>query len=508
LRISRNTVRVIVKQQGKFTREPRSDKRNLDRDLLERLYRECDGWVQRIHERLQEEAGIAVGYSTLTRCLRDAGLSRQRPVRCQRVPDEPGVEMQHDTSPYHLQLAGQRTRVIASLLYLRYSKRRYLRFYRAFNRFTMKTFFHEALTFWGYAASHCIIDNTNLARWRGVGARAVIVPEMEQFAKQYGFCFLCHALQHPNRKAGEERSFWTVETNFLRGRTFAHLADLNEQARHWATERMDQRPQTKARLIPAQLFQHESADLHRLPEGLTPPYRVHERITDQYGYVAFAANYYWVPGTGRDAVKLFEYAERIKIYRQQILLAEYPLPPDGVRLQRFSPPGAPKPRHQPQHRRRDSQQEEQRLRALGGEVADYLDYVRTAVGLHRHRFLRELLAFSRQVPRSVFLQVAQRALHYRIVDLETLRRIAWLYLNQDTSTASPVDYDETFSQRPAYQEGCWTTVPDLSAYDPSPEKAGENPLENPLENQEIEPHDHDPHAEEPREEEDDDDRPF
>ena len=49
---------------------------------------------------------------------------------------------------------------------------------------------------------------------------ALIVPEMEAFAKQYGFVFRCHEIGHCNRKAGEERSFWTVETNFLPGRTF------------------------------------------------------------------------------------------------------------------------------------------------------------------------------------------------------------------------------------------------------------------------------------------------
>ena len=84
--------------------------------------------------------------------------------------------------------------------------------------------------FWGYRARQCIIDNTNLARLRGTGANAVMVPEMEAFARQYGFVFRCHALKHPNRKAGEERSFWTVETNFLPGRTFQSLEDLNQQA--------------------------------------------------------------------------------------------------------------------------------------------------------------------------------------------------------------------------------------------------------------------------------------
>ena len=66
------------------------------------------------------------------------------------MPDEPGAEMQHDTSPYLVKLADRESKLIASLLYLRYSKRRYLKFYRAFNRFKMKCFLHEALMFWGY----------------------------------------------------------------------------------------------------------------------------------------------------------------------------------------------------------------------------------------------------------------------------------------------------------------------------------------------------------------------
>ena len=122
--------------------------------------------------------------------------------------------------------------------------------------------------FWGYAATKCIIDNTNLARLRGAGSQAVIVPEMDAFSKRYGFQFVCHALDHPNRKAGNERSFWSVETSFLPGRTFESLEDLNQQARQWATERMEHRVLTKARVIPAQLFEHERLYLNPLPEHL------------------------------------------------------------------------------------------------------------------------------------------------------------------------------------------------------------------------------------------------
>ena len=104
LHVSRSAVRAIVKQQGKIARKQRHDKMQIDSELLERLYRECDGWIQRIHEKLVEEEGIQVGYSTLTRMLREMGLSRNQPTRCDRVPDEPGAEMQHDTTLYQVKL--------------------------------------------------------------------------------------------------------------------------------------------------------------------------------------------------------------------------------------------------------------------------------------------------------------------------------------------------------------------------------------------------------------------
>jgi hypothetical protein len=103
------------------------------------------------YEKLAEEEGMEVKYSTLTRRLRQLGISKSRQSRCSQAPDEPGAEMQHDTTVYSLKLGEQPHRVVASVLYLRYSKRRYLKFYRCFNRFQMKCFLHEALTYWGYA---------------------------------------------------------------------------------------------------------------------------------------------------------------------------------------------------------------------------------------------------------------------------------------------------------------------------------------------------------------------
>lgn len=463
LQVGRNTVRRIIRRQGKAVPPPRP-RLELDEELLRTLYTLCNGRAQRMHEKLTEELGVEVTYPTLTRRLRELGISSPPPRRCDQVPDEPGAEMQHDTTSYTVTLDGKPVRLVASVLYLRYSKRRYLKFYRRFERFTMKCFLHESLTCWGHGARVCIIDNTNLARLHGTGAAAVIAPEMAHFAQSHGFRFVCHELGHPNRKAGEERSFWTVETNFLPGREFRNLEDLNAQAFEWATVRMEQRPQGKGRIVPAKMFEHECHYLAELPAHLPAPYRAHERATDQYGYVAFEGNYYWVPGTRRDTIQVLQYAGRIQLYRARECLIEYPLPPDGVRNAKFAPSGQPQPRHQPSNRRHPTQEEEKRLRAMDERAGRYLDFALSPKGIQRHHFLRRLYALSRQMSADLFNRTLERALHYRITDLDTLRRIAALLMNASETPWPALDFDPAFDQRPGYQEGRLTDAPDFSKY--------------------------------------------
>jgi transposase len=468
LGVSRGAVSDIINQEGATPHRVRADKRRIDPELLRRLYTQCEGWIQRVREKLAEEENIQVKYSTLTRMLRDLGISVQTLERCHRVPDKPGAEMQHDTTLYQVQLGGQKVKIIASLLYMRYSKRRYLKFYRAFDRFKMKCFLHEALVFWGYAARSCIIDNTNLARLRGTGSNAIIVPEMVAFGQQHGFAFRCHALNHPDRKAGEERSFWTVETNFLPGRAFQSLADLNQQALEWATVRLENRPQGKAGLIPAQALEHEAGLLVKVPAHLPAPYRIHERDTDQYGYIAFDANYYWVPGTRRQTVKVLEYGERLQICQDRECVAQYPLPGGDVKNQRFSPEGQPVPPQQPNNRKHSSQEEEKRLRAIAPAVAAYLDFALRTPGLQGHQFVRHLFALSQKMTQGLFIKSIERAAKYRITSLEILERIAVLYLGQGAGYLPLAQVHENYQEREAYQEGSLTEKPDLSIYQTPP----------------------------------------
>lgn len=451
----------------------RKDTKAVDPDLLREVLQNTNGYIQRAHEILTEEHKIDVAYSTLTRFVRKQGLLANKDhARHFSVKDIPGEEMQQDTSTYHIKLGDKSYRLIASGLYLRYSKMRYIKFYPYFNRFLMKCFFHEALTFLGYAAGRCIIDNTNLAVLHGTGKDAVFHPEMIQFAKPYGFEWFAHEKGHANRKAGKERNFWTIETNFLAGRTFRDMADLNSQAFDWATERYARRPQARTRLIPVELFENEKPYLVKVPMGLPFPSRILERSTDQHGYVAVNANYYWIPGKSRPNTKVIEYENKIKIYPENENPIEYDLPDWTVRNAKYSPKGVdPNTYGQPRNLKKSCEEEEQKLRNLGQATAEYLDFVKSPESNIRYkpRFIRSLYALTKKLAPPLWSMVIERALKYRLTSMGSLLKISTLALtNSGTASADwPCDdlFEKDYENRPAYREGCFSQENPLGPYE-------------------------------------------
>jgi hypothetical protein len=451
------TLRAIL--AGAREKKARRDKTAIDAALLERVFSDCDGYVQRMHEILTEEHGVAIGYSTLSRLVRQHGLGVQRKDRACHVPDMPGEEMQHDTSLHKVRIGSVKRRVVSCSLYLRYSKMRYLRFYRVFNRFTMKCFIDEALRHWGYTARTCIIDNTNLAVWVGTGSSASMNPEMIAFAQNYGFCWKAHAVGHADRKAGCERNFHTIETNFFPGRRFASLEDMNQQAIQWATVRYAKRPQAKTKLIPLELFETEKSALVKLPAYINTPYLFHKRRIDEYGYVSFNGNFYWVPQTvSVTTVPVLQYAHQLRIMDGHKEVVRYELAADGVKNAMIVPPGhAGTPRHTPRNRKSGCEQEENRLRELGEPVGSYLDMVQLPQNGIRQpaAFIRRLHSLLRQWGQALFAQVLKRAGEYRVYNLATLERIAAQLVQIDAGD-QPIDRDDTphdYRNRAQYRDG-------------------------------------------------------
>lgn len=473
LDLSRNSVKRIIRDRGEPLKILRSDHIKIDPQRIKELYADCEGFMQRIHEKLVEEDKVELGYSTLTRLVRSLGLGAgaKDDRRDSKVPDEPGKEMQHDTSPYTKPIGGRIMKIVGSQLYLRYCKNRYLKFYPSFNRFQMKCFFHEATTHFGYVGETCIIDNTNLAVLHGTGPDAVMVPEMIELGKSHGgFKWRAHKIKHSDRKGGVESGFWFIETNFFPGRTFESLEDLNEQAFEWATRRIVLRPHAKTGLIPAQLFEFEKPSLKKLPPFVPEPVLAHERETDQYGYAAFDGNFYWIPGSGRGRVQVLQSAQKIRIYRNREMLAEYPLPAFGVKHERFKPPGMPAIREYPRNCKKPTGAEEARLRAIDPVVAGFLDFLskEPESAVKKYRLIRQLFRLSLKLAPVLFIDTVSRAHRYRIADMETIDRIAQQLMRENSfemESWCDVEGEDDFQNRDVYREGEFSNPPDMSRYD-------------------------------------------
>jgi hypothetical protein len=177
-----------------------------------------------------------------------------------------------------------------------------------------------------------------------------------------------------------------------------------------------------------------------------------------------------VPGIKREDVKILEYADCLKIYQAGQFLVEYPLPADGVKNGQFSPEGKPPPPgHRANNCKQPTQAEEKHLRGLAPAVNAYLDFALPIKGIQKHQFIRGLLVLSRRISLELLCQSLERARKYQIVSLETVERIAWLYLQPGAAELPLLQVDEALQEREAYQEGAFTEPPNLSRYqDPPP----------------------------------------
>lgn len=449
--------------------QKRKDKIEPDRELITQVYKRCEGYARRTHEVLTDEYSIEIGYSTLTRLL--AEIAEENKKRGDYTPPQivrPGEFMQHDTSPHVIEVGGRRTLLQCAGLYFRYSKVRYIKYYLSFDKFAMKSFLYEALTFWKYTAGTCVIDNTSLAVLRGTGPDAVFHDDMNAFAKRLGFVWLAHPLKKPNWKAGKERNFLSVETNFIPGRTFKDMDDLNRQALAWATEKYFRHPDDKTKLVPAEQWEIEKPYLEVIPDYVQPPYREYHRQADKNGFIPVYSNYYWVPGAKSQSVKVIEIPGRIKMYlnNKHEPEIEYPLKPCDIKYKQVTPENCPMQK-KPNRLNLTSEQEETKLRQAHGEIIGrYLDFIRSKDGSVRYRnpFIKNLYGISLRVAPSVFEKAIERALTYQINNCETIERIAFQLMRLDTQAWPEVSASEDFEKREAYLEGRLSDELDLFSY--------------------------------------------
>ena len=416
LKLSRNTVRRIVRPHGPAEADKECE--GIPLAYLKSAFERAQGNVVRMGELLTAEYERTISYSTLTRWVREAGL-RAPPVRAGEYHFAPGEEMQHDTSPHRVTLGDKIITAQCAGLVLAYSRRLFIQYYPRYTRFEAKQFLLDAARFMDGACPRCVIDNTSVMLAAGAGADAVIAPEMAAFARTLGFEFRAHRVGDPDRKGRIERNFFFVETNFIPGRRFTDLDDLNRQALAWCQEVANAKPKRALGMSPETAYVLEKPFLHRLPAMLPPVYEVAERVVDLSGYVSLDANRYSVPErlVGQ-TVTVYKYPARVDIHHRHAEVASH------ARLIGQRDVRQTNPAHHPTPTRIN------RTPAIEAQLhpdSPELEAFARALKQRGHgrglRALRRLLDFQRTYPKEAFLAAVRQAAHYGLYDLGRLEKL-------------------------------------------------------------------------------------
>ncbi len=272
LRVSRLTVRKVLHSNSTAVPEiQRTEKAEPYRQQILDLLAACKGNLVRVHEELQA-SGAALSYQTLTGFCRRQGIGQTPVVPAGQYHFEPGVEMQHDTSPHEVEVGGRKYKAQTASAVLCYSRMLLFQIHPTFQRFDCKVFLTDAVRYMNGASERVMIDNTHVVVLRGTGREMIPVPEMEAFADRLGFRFVAHERGDANRSARVERPFSFIENNFLAGRTFVSWEDLNRQARQWC-DKVNATYKKHIRAVPRELFAVERLHLKPLPAWIPEVYR-------------------------------------------------------------------------------------------------------------------------------------------------------------------------------------------------------------------------------------------
>jgi transposase len=421
LRLSRLTVRKVLRSNSTNVPEiQRAEKAEPYREQILDLLTSCKGNLVRVHEELVA-GGAALSYPALTGFCRRQGIGQTPLVPAGQYHFEPGVEMQHDTSPHTVEVGGRKYKAQTASAVLCYSRMLFFQINPTFQRFDCKVFLTDALRNTGGVVERVMIDNTHVVVLRGTGREMIPVPEMEAFAERFGFRFVAHQIGDANRSARVERPFSFIENNFLAGRTFTSWEDLNNQARQWC-DKVNSTYKKHIRAVPRELFAVERMHLKPLPAWIPEVYRLHQRTVDVEGYVSVNSIRYSVPVAWighrvevretrdkleieMDARHIVTHARAVTPLSQRVTLAAHrPSRGEGVK-------------------RSDPHPEEKAIVEAAPETALYVAALKQKSRKVVALALRQLLRLLREYPREPFLAAVREAARYGLYDLDRLERM-------------------------------------------------------------------------------------
>lgn len=320
--LSRNTVRKVLREKVPvaYARESRPGLLDAYKDYALKRFGEGISAI-RIFQEIQP-MGFAGSYDLLRKYLGEHRKHQRAEQRVTvRFETPPGEQAQCDWAEVgrFADAYGKVCRVYAFLLVLGFSRMLYVEFTRSMDVFTLIRCHQNAFAYLGGWTRRILYDNMKQV----VVSATRVNPIFLDFARHHDFLIQRHRPYRPRTKGKVERSVDYLKDNFLKGRTFEGIEDLQGQGRQWLEQVANVRVHGTTQARPADLWKQENL----VPMNSVRPFQLihcEQRRVGVEGTVRFGKSAYSVPVrfVGR-TVAVESSCGRIRVRLGECVVAEH-----------------------------------------------------------------------------------------------------------------------------------------------------------------------------------------
>lgn len=320
--LSRNTIRRVLRGEHDLKRRPPAQGSRLQpfEDYLRQRYEQTPLSAVRLLAEIQ-----AMGYqgsiATLRRFLTPLKRARQHQQKLTvRFETPPGHQAQADWAYCgRFDLPEGRRTIYAFVFVLSYSRMTFVRFTTSMKLPVLIACHQEAFAYFNGWPQTILYDNMKQVRQ----SRHQFNEAFLDFARHYGFTPQTHQPFRPRTKGKVERTVDYVKKNFLQGRSFATLEELNAFALHWLETVANCRVHGTTGERPVDLFAQEQLT----PDASVPRYRYLDpvpRTVSSEAMVHFQGSRYSVPPEyAGQTVEVAAVGGQIIIRTSEMVIAEH-----------------------------------------------------------------------------------------------------------------------------------------------------------------------------------------
>lgn len=319
---SRNTVkRVLHPVEKRNAKRGRKSKLAPFADYLRERYLATELSGVRLCEEIQQ-MGYTGAVDAVQRFLQQLDVPRRAMERATvRYETAPGEQAQVDWADVgsFLDENGKRRKVYAFVMILSFSRMLYVEFTTSMKLEQLLGCHQRAFEYFGGFPRRILYDNMKQVRlspgeWN---------PLMQDFLRHYNIAPTTCRPYRPRTKGKVERAIRYLKDNFLKGRQFADLSDLQAQAFHWQTEAANCRIHQTTGRQPVELLTAEQL----IPLAAVPAYRLtqsYPRTVDAEGFVRLAGSRYSVPPLAVGQKVIVELGEqRVRVRLGAVIIADH-----------------------------------------------------------------------------------------------------------------------------------------------------------------------------------------